>query len=109
MYSIVFVPIKEDRSPYNFIPGKYVVKIYVNFGIRNEIYSYRHCDKDYFSFRTENEVIHKEGREVLNASRERLKNPASIPIPRYHSGPCVQPEDGNPLFLGKSKQEKKEK
>ena len=41
MYMVDFVPIRESDSPYEFIPGKFIVKVAVKCGLRDEIYSYR--------------------------------------------------------------------
>ena len=51
---ISFIPIKsEDNSV--FLEGKYVVKIKIFPGIRNEIYTFKNEDNEYFvSVRTEN-------------------------------------------------------
>lgn len=96
-YNVQFVPIRSSQPPNNYISGRFIVKIIIRYGQRDEIYSYRYDDKDYFSFRTENEVIHRDGREVLNAYRERLKNPLPIPMP-IHEGPCAQPEEGSEIY-----------
>ena len=93
MYNVMFVPIKTSYPPHNYIAGRFIVKVIVKYGQRDEIYSYKTDNKDYFSFRTENEVIHREGREVLNAYRDRIKNPLPKPIP-IHEGPCELPEKG---------------
>ena len=52
MYSIDFVPIREQKHPHNFNPGMYIVKVTVKYGIRDDIYSYRENETDYFVFRT---------------------------------------------------------
>lgn len=54
MYWVNFVPVKQKNSPYHYIAGRYVTKITIKYGLRNEIYSYRSEDRDYFAFRTEN-------------------------------------------------------
>lgn len=35
MYSMSYVPIKESNPPYHYIAGRYLVKIYINYGLRN--------------------------------------------------------------------------
>ncbi len=85
-----FVPIKKSKPPYNYISGKFLAKIIINYGTRDDIYSYSEKDTDMYSFRTENEVIHRAGREILNILRERIKNPLPIPDP-VHPGPCKNP------------------
>ena len=52
MYSIDFVPIKEQKHSNKFNPGMYIVKVTVKYGIRDDIYSYRENETDYFVFRT---------------------------------------------------------
>lgn len=42
-------------------------------------------------------MIHREGRDILNAYRERFKNPLPVPVP-VHEGPCVLPEEGRPII-----------
>ena len=62
MYSVSFIPVKNNSLPYNFIAGRFIAKIVIKHGMRDEIYSYREAGQDFFSFRTENEIIHREGR-----------------------------------------------
>lgn len=52
MYTVEFVPIKSSYNRNNYIAGRYLVKINLKFGIRDEIYSYKDDHKDYFAFRT---------------------------------------------------------
>ena len=54
MYNVHFVPIKAAYHPHNFIAGRFITKIVIKYGLRDEIYSYKSDNKDYFSFRTEN-------------------------------------------------------
>lgn len=55
MYEVKFVPIKINRSNKSkYISGKFVIKIIIKYGQRDEIYSYQDNGKDYFAFRTEN-------------------------------------------------------
>lgn len=35
MYNVVFVPLRNKSPPYNFIPGKFVIKCDVRYGIRD--------------------------------------------------------------------------
>ena len=59
MYNVSFVPIKALNSPHNYIAGRFMTKIVISYGKRDEIYSYKIDQRDHFSFRTENEVIHR--------------------------------------------------
>ena len=52
MYDVKFIPVKTSSPPHNYISGRYLTKITVKYGKRDEIYSYKHQDKDLFSFRT---------------------------------------------------------
>ena len=84
---VEFVPVRNGKPPQEFIPGTYIVKVSVKYGQRDNIYSYREGEVDYFPFKTENEFIHLEGRKLLNNFRERIKNPIPVPDP-LHEGPC---------------------
>ena len=53
MYRVDFVPLKHFDSE-NFIPGAFVIKVNVRFGIRDDIYSYRENGRDFFPFRNQN-------------------------------------------------------
>lgn len=52
MYAVEYIPVRSSTSPYNFISGRFLAKIIVKYGNRDEIYSYKHDKKDHFSFRT---------------------------------------------------------
>ena len=54
MYAVSFVPLRSSHPPHKYISGRFVTKIVVKYGLRDEIYSYTIDKKDYFSFRTEN-------------------------------------------------------
>ena len=41
MYSIDFVPIREEKDPHQYIPGMYILKVAVKPGLRDDIYSFR--------------------------------------------------------------------
>ena len=93
MYLVEFVPIRESEHPYEFMPGMFVVKVAVKYGLRDDIYSYRENENDYFAFRNDGEVVHKEGRQLLKNLRERIRNPLPIPM-SVHEGPCEKPDIG---------------
>ena len=58
MYKVDFVPLKDQRTN-QFVAGGYIIKVNVRYGMRDDIYSYRENGRDYFSFRSQNEIIHK--------------------------------------------------
>lgn len=94
MYSVDFVPIREQSGI--FIPGACVIRVSVNYGIRDEVYSYQFNDYDCFPFRNGFEIIEKQGRSLLKSYRSIIKNPLPIPEP-LHSEPCVRPDVGELL------------
>lgn len=53
MYNIFFVPVRVKFPPYDYIPGRYVIKCEVRYGIRDEIYSYNDNSTDRFVFRNQ--------------------------------------------------------
>jgi hypothetical protein len=54
MYSVKFVPIKTNKQ--DFIPGKYVLRIKIKAGSRQNMYSYINDGEsiEYLAFRTAN-------------------------------------------------------
>ena len=53
MYNVVFVPIRSEHHPYPFLPGRFVIKCDIRYGIRDEIYSYNDGLGDRFVFRNQ--------------------------------------------------------
>ena len=58
MYRVDFIPLKDFESE-KFIPGAFVIRVNVRYGIRDDIYSFRENSRDFFPFRNQNEIIHK--------------------------------------------------
>ena len=79
MYNVVFVPIRSEHPPHSYLPGQFIIKCDIRYGIRDEIYSYNDGTGDRFVFRNQGEVFIKEGRALLNSFRERIMNPLPIP------------------------------
>ena len=96
MYRIDFVPLKSSKTG-QYIAGGFLIRINVRYGIRDEVYSYKEGNRDCFAFRSQNEIIHKEGRILLKILKERIKNPLPVPIP-LHSGLCQSPEQGEQIY-----------
>ncbi len=51
LYYVDFVPIKDKMGEY--IPGANVIRVGVKYGVRDEVYSYRVGEFDYFPFRND--------------------------------------------------------
>jgi hypothetical protein len=70
-----------------------VVKIAVRFGVRNEVYSFRENNIDYFPIRYNDKIEEIQGRKILEIAGQRMSNPLPVPIP-LHSYQCEKPEIG---------------
>lgn len=91
LYNVEFVPIRQRTG--NYIPGGNVIKVSVDYGIRDEVYSYNLDGYDCFPFRNDIEIIEKQGRQLLKFYRNVVKTPLPSPEP-LHSYPCEKPDIG---------------
>ena len=90
MYRVEFVPIRDSYIG-EYIPGSFIVRLKVQKGNRNEMYSFRKEDRtELFAFRTENEVLTRGiGQEILEIYRQRMMGKDSSETDYLnHPGPC---------------------
>lgn len=75
-YLIDFVPVMKTADRYSiqekFLEGLYVVRIKVRQGNRQELYSYREGDEDFFTVRNKGRMLRVEGREMLKLGKARM-------------------------------------
>jgi diphthamide synthase subunit DPH2 len=94
--AIKYVPVRDATRP-NFITGCYVVKVVIDRGSRDQVYSYLQEDRhgafaaEKFSFKTENEVLEIfEVQRVLKIFKNKLQSPEKTFYPT-HPQPCPEP------------------
>jgi len=74
-YKLEYVPVRDSEGKYNFMQGRYIIRLRIMKGQQKELYSFSDYEKnDYFAFRTANEVlVRKIGQEILETYRVRLQ------------------------------------
>jgi hypothetical protein len=89
MYMVEFVPIKRitTNGHYEYMAGRFLIRIRVKYGIRNEIYSFKDNNVDYFPIRCHEGIMEIQGRKVLEVGNERMNNPLPIPL-QVHANDC---------------------